>query len=188
MAQTMGLQFGLESPDLCIKRKFRWLFKIPDISSAGTSTLPPEKSARPSLSFKEIEAQHLNETIYFPGKPDWKPINLTLYDIKTNYNPIIEWLKQQYDASALTPSWGKWLLRDGQDPSPQNQREPRPGPFKKTAALELLDGCGGILERWTFENIWPNNIEWGELDYSDNAYVVIDLTLRYDRAFIEKNQ
>jgi hypothetical protein len=166
--ERMGFDFGLEDPNLCLKRKFRWLFRIPQVSSEGANTLPPEKGARPSLSFKEVEAQHLNEVIYFPGKPDWKPINLTLYDLKKNNNPIIEWLKQMYD-----PQSGAWKIGYGGG-----------GQFKKdSATLEMYDGCGGIIESWTFENVWPNNIEWGELDMADSNYITVDLTLRYDRAY-----
>ena len=160
----MGFQFGLESYRLCLKRKFRWLFFIDDISARGVNALPPEKGARPSLSFKEIEVQHLNEIIYYPSKPDWKPITLTLYDLKKNENPIFKWLKQQYD-----PERGTWQLKQ----------------FKQaSASLEMYDGCGGVQETWRFENVWPNNIEWGELDMSDSNYVTIELTLRYDRAWL----
>lgn len=167
--ERMGFDFGLESPDLCLKRKFRWLFKIENVSSEGVNTLPPEKGARPSLNFKEVDAQHLNETIYYPGKPDWKPINLTLYDLKKNNNPVIEWLEEMYD-----PETAIWNIGYGTG-----------GEFKKgTATLEMYDGCGGVVEAWVFENIWPNNIEWGELSMDDSNYVTIDLTLRYDRAYI----
>lgn len=169
MARVMGFDFGLQSPDVCFKRKFRWLFKIPEVSAEGIDTLPPEKGARPSLSFKEVEVQHLNEIIYYPGKPDWKPINLTLYDLKKNRNPIITWLSEQYN-----PQTGAWKIGFGGG-----------GQFKKSVALlEMYDGCGNIIEAWQFENIWPNNIEWGELDMSDSQYVTIDLTLRYDRAYV----
>ena len=165
MARRMGFDFGLESPNLCLMRKFRWLFFIPDVSAEGANALPPEKGARPSLSFKEIEAQHLNEIIYYPSKPDWKPVTLTLYDLKKNKNPVFEWLKEKYD-----PEKGDWKVGIN---------------FKKPIArLEMYDGCGNIQEIWTFENIWPNNIEWGELDMSDASYVTVELTLRYDRAYI----
>jgi hypothetical protein len=166
----MGLDFGLES-NFCLKRKFRWLFKIEGVSADGVNTLPPDKGARPSLSFKEVEVQHLNEVIYFPGKPDWKPINLTLFDLKKNNNPVINWLNNQYNAQG-----GRWRI--GYGGVPDDMR------FKKNARLEMYDGCGEVLETWVFDNIWPNNIEWGELDMSDASYATIDLTLRYDRAYI----
>ena len=158
----------LGGPAICYKRKFRWLLKIDDISGDGTNVYAPEKSARPSISFKEIEAQHLNETIYFAGKPEWKPINLVLYDTKAPSNwPVFEWLKLQYD-----PCTGNWIA-----PSPNTWK-------KSTAYLEMYNGCGDIIETWVYENIWPNAIEWGELDMANSEYATIDLTLRYDRAYI----
>jgi hypothetical protein len=154
MARRMGWDFGLEKSGLCFKRKFRWLLKIPGVSAEGVNTLPPMKSARPSLSFKEVEVRHLNEDIYFPGRPEWKPISLSLYDIKKQENKIFQWLQLVYDSCQGT--------------------------------LELYDGCGNVLETWVYENAWPNAIEWGELDMANNEITTIDLTLRYDRAFIEE--
>jgi len=152
----------------CIKRRFRWQLKIPSISVDGIDALPPSKSARPSISFKEIEAQHLNETIYFAGKPEWKPVPLTLYDLKTKQNPIYEWLKLQYD-----PRPGDWIA-----PPPSTWKKPE-------ARLEMYDGCGTILETWVYENAWPQSIEWGELDMGNSEYCTVDLQLRYDRAYLE---
>jgi hypothetical protein len=167
----MGFDFGLERSDLCMMRKFRWLFKIDEVSAQGANSLPPEKGARPSLSFKEVEVQHLNEIIYYPSKPDWKPINLTLYDLKKNENPVLKWITEQYNTKE-----GTWKVGYG--------REDRK--FKKeNATLEMYDGCGNVIETWKFVNIWPNNIEWGELDMQDNNYLTVDLTLRYDRAYVE---
>lgn len=167
MGRSMGLGV-LGGSDICIKRKFRWMFSIPDVVGEGANMLPPEKSARPSLSFKEIQAEHLNETIYFAGKPDWKPINVTLYDIKTNKNPIFDWLKNQYDTCGGKGDWK------------------RPGPkWKRNVNLELYDGCGNIIEKWVLMNAWPNNMEWGELDMKMSDYCTVDMTLRYDRAWIE---
>lgn len=166
----MGLG-TLGNSDVCFKRKFRWLFLIPSVSGAEIGMLPPERGARPSVTIKENEAQHLNEIIYFPSKPDWKPINLTLYDLKTNNNPVINWLSNQYN-----PQTGSWNIGYGEVQNPANE-------FKKDAQIQMLDGCGDIIEEWELENVWPNNIEWGELDMSDSNYVTVDLTLRYDRAY-----
>jgi hypothetical protein len=166
--QRMGLG-KLGGEDLCMMRKFRWLFFIDEVCDDGTSALPPDKAARPSLSFKEIEAQHLNETIYFPGKPDWKPINLTLYDLKSNKNPIFQWLKQIYEPCEDKGTW----------------RAPAPGAFKRTGRLKMYSGCGDVMEEWVYSNIWPNNIEWGDLDMSNQDVVTVEMTLRYDRAYAE---
>lgn len=158
--------FGiLAQGDTLFKRKNRWMFKIDGIVDDGTTALPPLKGARPSLTFKEMEAQHLNETIYFPSKPEWKPVTLTLFDINDRGSKVIDWIKMVYDART-----GNW------SPSCTSS-------FKKTCTLELYDGCGNVCESWTFENAWPQVIEWGELDMAESGIVTIDVTLRYDRAY-----
>jgi hypothetical protein len=167
---TMGLNFGLESSSVCIKQKFRWQLKIDGISATGVQTLPPLKSNRPSISFKEIAVEHLNETIYFPGKPDWKPITLSLYDLKKNTHPIFTWLQKLYDPSVSEEV---------------SQYKPPVGTgFILNAALEMYNGCGDIMEQWVYENIWPQTIDFGELDMGNHEVVTCDLTLRYARAYI----
>lgn len=168
MGRNMGLGV-LGTPTVCFKRKFRWMLKVKDIIGEGTDMLPPDKAQRPSLNFKEIEAQHLNETIFFAGKPDWKPIQVTLFDIKTNQNPIFKWLKNQYDTCG--EGRGEWK---------------RPNfLWKRDLDLMLYDGCGEIIEKWHLVNAWPNNIEWGDLDMGQHEYVTVEMALRYDRAWIE---
>jgi hypothetical protein len=166
MPSTMGFDESFE--DNCFKRKFRWLLQIPKVSASGINTLPPSKSARPNLTFKTMEIQHLNETIYRASKPDWKPISLILYDIKQNQHPVMEWIKKQYDPSSgnwLKPESNEWVI--------------------SSVILELYDGCGGVLETWVYENVWIETADFGELDMSDSEVVTCDLTLRYDRAYIQ---
>lgn len=171
MGRKMGLGV-LGGGDVCFKRKFRWMFNVTGCIGEEANMLPPDKGSRPSLNFKEIEAQHLNETIYFAGKPEWKPIQITLFDIKTNRNPAFQWLKKQYDPCNGAGTWKRPII------------DPLNG-WKRTAYLEMYDGCGGVIEKWVIENAWPNNIEWGDLDMSESAYTTVEFTLRYDRAWIE---
>jgi hypothetical protein len=168
MAQRMSFDFGLDKTTACFKRKYRWLLKIDGVSAEGIDALPPTKAGRPSLTFKSMEAQHFHETIYFPGKPDWKPINLTLFDLKKNKHPVIEWINEYYEVN----SSGVTL-------------KTATNGFKKQGKLELYDGCGEIIEKWIFENMYPETIEFGELDHSDSNIIYVDISLRYDRAYYE---
>mgnify|MGYP006056045779 CR=1 FL=1 len=163
----MGFNFGLNAGDTRMKRKFRWLLKIQGVSADGIDALPPQKGARPNVSFREIEAQHVTETVYFPGKPEWKPINLTLYETNAGEHPVWRWIKSLYD-----PRAGTW------NPSCNGFKKPE-------ARLELYDGCGEVLETWVYENVWVQSAEFGDLDMSSPDVVTCDLTLRYDRAYIE---
>ena len=163
--KPMGFDFGLEKRATCYKRKFRWLFSIPGISADDkVNSLPPSSASRPNLGFKEMNAQHVTETIYYPSKPDWKPVTLVLYDLKRQRHPVFEWIKKIY-----SPEDGLWRASDE---------------LKETATLELFDGCGGVLETWIFENAWPNDIQFGDLDMGDSEVVTVTMTLRYDRAYL----
>lgn len=167
---SMGLGI-LGDPYTCFKRKFRWLIYIPDVSTAGTgittNLLPPTKSMRPNLTFREIEAPHINETIYFPGKPDWKPLTVTLYDIVTNINPVWKWIKKMYN-----PSIGGYNY-------PLDQ-----GFIKDRISLYMYNGCGEIIEIWNYEDCWIQSADFQDVDMSDNGLMYIDLTIRYSRAYL----
>lgn len=187
----MGFDFGLNSPNTCFKQKHRWLFTIAGICADGVSSLPPARGARPSLSFKEIEAQHVNETVYFPSKPDWKPINITLYDIKREgqeSHVIFDWLRKMYDVQEGTFALGSttpFARRSSAAVRPAVRPEVRPAFKVPFATLNLYDGCGNTMEKWIFENVWPQIIEFGELDMTSSDVVTCDLTLRYDRAYYD---
>lgn len=175
-------------PDIGFKRKNRWRFIIPNISASGVNSLPPFRGGKPSISFKEMQGEHLNETIYFPGKPDWKPIALTLYDIvkKDEYdvpaeNPVFTWLRRAYDPKNCS-LWNPCL-----QPLPTTATDYNVQGSLKVAQcfLELYDGCGCILEKWVFEHAWPQSVEFADGDMSSNEIVTCDVTLRYDRAYID---
>jgi hypothetical protein len=187
----LGLQMGLESGQYC-KRLFRWMFTASGVigDPINISCLPPEKSARPHISFKEMNVQHLNEEIFYPAKPDWKPINVTVFDLHKNIqrgiagssgsanrltltdHPVYNWMQQFYD-----PRTGNIL-------EPNSVKNVYNG-FIKECSLQLFDGCGNVVESWIYEDCWPQTINFQTLDMSQSGIVMCDLTLRYARAYIE---
>jgi hypothetical protein len=169
----MGLQFGLQGINICPKRQFRWLFEIPDVcgdNSPGANALPPEKAARPSLAFKEMEVNHLIEDVYYPAKPDWKPITITVFDLVRTKHPVFYWLLNVYDAQ-----FGEFY-------------EPNSKGLMKDCALRMLNGCGDIVETWWFEDCYPQAINFNTLDMTNSGIVYCDVTLRYARAYIERQR
>ena len=181
MGRNMGLDFGLSGTNSKVcKRKFRWLFKIQNVSamsqSNGIQTVPPSKSARPSLTFQEMNIKHLNEDVFYPSKPDWKPVQLTLYDLKTeNEHPVFQWIKKIYDPSPEGKSF--W------SPATENEFVL---PDSSICELELYDGCGNVIETWVYQNAWPQSINFGDLDMGNGEIITCDITLRYVRAYIKK--
>lgn len=176
----MGMGYGLESNTSIVMRKHHWLFKLKGIScqdSAVSKALPARRSARPGLSWKEEEFPHLNENISYPMKPEWKPIQLHLYDLSCRNNPVYNWIVKN---QSLTGS-GIYNPRDG------FFRPVISAGLKRTATLEMLDGCKNIVETWVFEGCYPKSIEWGDLEMDLSDVVTVDITLGYDRAYIEES-
>jgi hypothetical protein len=167
MARNMGMTFG----NRAWKKKNRWRFVVRDfidMEDFGISMLPPIKSARPNVNFKEISIEHVVETITIPGKPDWGPLEVTLYDLQCNRNPMFVWMKRLYD-----PKNGTYRFPvDGE----RGFKIPQ-------ADLELLSGCGDVLETWRYEGIWPQKIDWGELLMESSEVITVDVSFRYDRAY-----
>lgn len=162
---NMGLDFGLEKGQYC-KRKHRYLFFIDGVSADGANALPPLTAARPNLGFKEMIAKHVSEDVYYPAKPDWRPITLVLYDLKKGQHPVFQWIKEVYN-----PQTGRF-------------RPPNSGNFIKEARVELYDGCGNRVESWNFEDVWPQVANFQTLEMASADIVTVDLTLRYVRAYI----
>ena len=142
------------------------------------NALPPIKAARPQLDFKEQQIAHLVQQIYYPIMADWKPIQLTLYDIQSKKNPVFQWIQQVYDPNNDNGN-GEW--------SPVYQSGGGDNQFKRKAMLCLYDGCGAVTESWTMENCYPQAVNFGDLEMSELKIVTIDVTLRYDRAYLNSN-
>ena len=172
----MGIGFASQ---VLFKRQNRFIMYIPGITHTGTGqraiskVMVEEKSSRPNISFKEIEVPHLIETIYFAGRPDWKPLKVTLYDV-ANDNPAWDWIKANYAVDS-----------NNNQISVQYKGSLASSNFKRTIKIFMLDGCGNAIEAWTYMNAFPTDVEFGETDMTGNDVMKVNLTLRYDRAYWE---
>ena len=176
----MKMGIGILGSGNHCKRRFRWLFTIPDVtleanSGEGANVLPPEKSARPNIEFKSMSVHHQAEDVYYPAKPDWKPVNLTLYDISVNPHPVFKWIEQFY-----VPRTGTIYAPNERVPAVTGKK------FIKDCYLKLYNGCGDLVERWIWEDSWLQSANFQTLDMGDSGIVMCDITLRYARAYIDE--
>jgi|SRR5262252_1415193 len=160
--------------DVVFKRKFRWLFAIK--TNCNNGYIPPtivKLAARPNLTIEETEINYLNGKMWIPGKGAWETITVTYYDVGgaglgDAMTALFSWLATVYDFT---------------DPVNLCQSSKRGGGgvpgYSGTGTLQLLDGCGKVMETWTMENMWPQAINFGELDYSSSEEVTVELTLRF---------
>jgi len=160
---NMGIG-ALGGSKLIFKRKFRWTFRIDDLCRGSVEEHFVKLAARPNLSIEETEINFLNAKTWIPGKASWETITVTYYDVATNDNePLWHWLASVYDFTDPV------VL-----PMGANREQ-----YAGSGTLYLYDGCGNPLEKWVLNDLWPQAVNFGELDYSSSEEVNIELTLRY---------
>jgi hypothetical protein len=159
--------------NMVFKRKFRYTFQVTNICS-GAGTIPPDFvkiAARPSLTIEETEINYLNARTWIPGKATWETITVTYIDAAVSaLQPLYNWLGSVYNFfNPVTLQMGSSVAD-----------------YTGTGILILYDGCGTALEQWTLGNLWPQAINWGELDYASSDETNIELTLRYTNVLYQQ--
>ena len=170
--QMMGLGKLSTDTNLVFKRKYRWTFSI----NSPVGYIPPnfvKLASRPNLTIEETEINYLHGKMWIPGKGTWETITVTYYDVggpsSADTGKLYSWLNTIYNFQ--NPTCLSQSSRKGNGQS-------NPG-YAGNAQLDLHDGCGNVMETWLLGNIWPQAINFGELDYSSSEEVTIELTLRY---------
>jgi hypothetical protein len=149
------------------KRAYRWIL---DVSGIPAYTI--KKVSKPSFTISESSHQFLNHTYYYPGRVEWSTISFTLVD---PVNPDA--------ASALL---GK-VMESGYQPALKDTDRDT---LSKAGSLDALgepkiiqiDEDGDPVETWTLHNAWIKDVKFGELDYSSDDMVEIQVELRFDYA------
>ena len=174
MATQMGLGL-LGTADNIFKRKFRWTMEF-----QGICGLPGRKIAasfvkaanRPSLTIEETEINFLNGKMWIPGKGTPDTTQVTYYDIASGQGgevvaSLFTWLATVYN------------FTDPVGLSQSSKQNTQGGYTADKGVLNMLDGCGNIIDTFEYLSCWPTQINFGELDYSSNDECTIDITLRY---------
>lgn len=170
-SRDMGLGHLADS-DLVFKRKFRWAFEVQGLVRGDVPSHYVKLAARPNLNVEETEINYLHGTDWIPGKGKWETISVTYYDTNAvAMKPLWDWLASVYN---FTDTVGL------------HQASTRRS-YAGVGVLKLFDGCGTTMETWNLYNMWPQAINFGELDYSSSEEVNIELTLRYSAVEVLQN-
>ena len=175
MAMEMGLGDLVAKPDIVFKRKYRWTLSItPYCGSTPILSYFVKLASRPNLTIEETEINYLNGKMWIPGKGTWETITVTFYDMSNGgdgISSLYSWLATTYDFT--DPVNLKQSSKIGTRGSKG---------YSADAELFLYDGCGVAMENWSLSNMFPQAVNFGELDYSSSEEVTIEVTLRYSQA------
>ena len=123
-------------------------------------------SAKPSLSNGEVTLDHINVQRYVKGKTVWNSIALTLYDaiVPSGAQSVMEWVRLHHESATGRDGYSSF--------------------YKKEIKLHQLSPLGEVIEEWILKGAFITESNFGSLDWSTEDVVNIEVTLRYDWAFL----
>ena len=149
------------------KRAYRWVLYL-----GGIPQWMCKKVSKPSFTVSETEHVYLNHKFWYPGRVEWNTVSVTLAD------PVTP------DAAVTMMS-----IIDGAGYKLPLNANSTTTISKKAAvdallrvAIHQIDENGKPIERWDLVNAWVKDVKFGELDYTSDDMVDIELEIRYDYA------
>jgi hypothetical protein len=110
---------------------------------------------------------HINVQRKIKGKSTWDDINITLYDpiVPSGAQQVMEWIRSSHESITGRDGYAAF--------------------YKKDITFYLLGPVGDKVEQWTLKGAFITSANFGEMDWSTNDPVSIELQLSYDYAILE---
>ena len=120
-----------------------------------------------SVSQGSVPLNHINVQRYVKGKTVWNTIDFTLFDPITpsGAQAVMEWVRLHHESVTG---------RDGYSDF-----------YKKDIVFNTLGPLGDKVEEWTLKGAFISSATFGDMDWSTEDPVNIELTLKYDYAILQ---
>lgn len=123
-------------------------------------------SGKPQISNGEIALDHINVKRYVKGKSVWNTITVSLYDaiVPSGAQAVMEWVRLHHESATGRDGYSSF--------------------YKKDVTIHQLSPLGEVIEEWILHGTYITDSNFGSLDWSSEEVVNIEMTLRYDWAFL----
>lgn len=137
-----------------------------------------KKVDKPSFTVNSNKYRLINHEINVPGIVSWNPISIEIVDVGKTVTDLLSQLSDfGYNPQELSKDTGlakaKGLSEIG------NIR------IEQIKGGKKEDGGGEVLETWKLEGAFISEIRFGNLDYSSDEIVTLNLTITYDYAYLD---
>ena len=186
------------------KRKFKFLMSIDGGGTRDGVDLKIQeyvvkKATKPSFSITEAKHQFLGHSFFFPGKLEWKEVDVTIVDAG-GFNELDNSTAGTDAVGSLSNDTTRTIMQLLNEMGYQHPKDTasavsggRPKTFSKyggttslgAVTFKALDSNGETVEKWVLKNAWIKDVNFGDGDYSSDDVVDITLKLRYDWAEYE---
>lgn len=158
-------------PTLSPTRQFRFMV------SNGTNWWWVSSCSKPSYEISTEEYKLINHKFKYPGVATWNDVNLTIVDVTGQTNSLLNYILE--NGHDVERAYGSL---DGLDKSKLIKGlQDDKGFFH----IIQLDEGGNAKEQWSLKNAFIKSTNFGQLDYSSDELVKLELVISYDYAILE---
>ena len=172
------------------KRQHRFLLDLPNLGvqgGAGYTQYLAKTVTTPSYTLGVTEHKFLGNTFHYPGAVTWDEVTAQIVNsVAPNGDEIL--YQALYSAGYYDPEdQESYFLVGGVGEGGDRNMPGTPNKVNSLAALGQvkiieLNGQGDKIDQWTLNNAFITNVKFGDLDYSGEDLLNIDITFRYDWA------
>ncbi len=143
------------------KRQHQFILEIDDIPSYLIKA-----SGKPSYTNSEVALDYINIKRYVKSKSEWSTITMTLYDaiVPSGAQAVMEWVRLHHESATGRDGYASF--------------------YKKQINMLQLSPLGEVIENWKLHGAFITDATFGTFDWSQDAVQEIELTIRYDWAFL----
>ena len=123
-------------------------------------------ASKPSMTNGEVALDMINVKRYVKGKSEWNTITMTLYDaiVPSGAQAVMEWVRLHHESATGRDGYSSF--------------------YKKEIRLHQLSPLGEVIEEWILHGAFLTESNFGTLDWTSDSVQEIELTVRYDWAFL----
>ena len=133
----------------------------------GIPSFIMKKVSRPQIECGEVVLDHINLIRKMKGKCKWGDITMTLYDpiVPSGAQAVMEWVRTQHESVTGRDGYADF--------------------YKKDLNIFVLGPVGDKIENWSVKGAYIKTAQFGDLDWSVETAVEIQLTLGVDYCVLE---
>jgi hypothetical protein len=133
----------------------------------GIPSFIMKKVSRPQIECGEVVLDHINLIRKVKGKCKWGDITMTLYDpiVPSGAQAVMEWVRTQHESVTGRDGYADF--------------------YKKDFDIFVLGPVGDKIENWKVKGAYIKTAQFGDLDWSTETQVEIQLTLGVDYCVLE---
>jgi hypothetical protein len=171
------------------KRQHRFLLQMPMLGVDRENNNEPKSAyvqylaktvSKPAYTLGVTEHKFLGNTFHYPGAVTWDEVSATIVNsVEPNGDEML--YRALYQAGYYDPSdQSAYFLDNTGKPGTPNKA------FSQRALglVEIieLNGAGEQIDSWLLNNAFITNVKFGDLDYSGEELLNVEMTFRYDWA------